>query len=131
MLTAEGYLCRVVEQWVPKAPSKKPLAEGEKELTGFRRDLFGCIDILAIRKGKTLAVQTTSDTNVAARIHKIQCLMEFEWMKLAGWDIHVHGWAGNELRVVDMTTRETLFSEILKMGPRKKGRLRNQVALFS
>ena len=56
-LREEGYLCAIVEKWNPHVK--------------IRQDLFGFIDILAIKKGETLAVQCTS-TGVAARVKKIQ-----------------------------------------------------------
>ena len=36
-----------------------------------RNDLFGCWDVLAIRDGETIAVQTTSRSNVSSRAKKI------------------------------------------------------------
>ena len=56
-LREQGYLCAIVEKWNPHVK--------------IRQDLFGFIDILAIKKDETLAVQCTS-TGVAARVKKIQ-----------------------------------------------------------
>ncbi len=69
-------------------------------------DLFGFIDVLAIREGETLAVQTTSGSNVASRIKKIAEAEHLAAVRAAGWAIHVHGWrklkTGRwECRVVD------------------------------
>ena len=52
-----GYVAAVVEHF---NPHKR-----------IRQDLFGFIDIIAIRPGETLAVQTTSRSNMAARVRKI------------------------------------------------------------
>lgn len=69
-------------------------------------DLFGFIDVLAIREGETLAVQTTSGPNVASRVKKIAEAEHLAAVRAAGWLIHVHGWRKNakqrwECRVVD------------------------------
>lgn len=39
--------------------------------TFFRKDLFGCIDILALWKNKIIGIQATSKTNHLARKKKI------------------------------------------------------------
>lgn len=69
-------------------------------------DLFGFIDVLAIRDGETLAVQTTSGSNVSSRVRKIADAEHLAAVRSAGWCIHVHGWRKNargrwECRVVD------------------------------
>ena len=75
MLRADGWLCGVVEQRIPH--------------TFITRDLFGFIDIVAIRGRETLGVQTTTSAHVNARIKKIKA--HREWLK--GREIHVHGWS--------------------------------------
>lgn len=86
--------------------------------------MLGFADILALRKGKILLVQTTTLSNVSARVNKIQALVTFEHAKQAGFLIHVHGWAdhtkGGGLKVIDMTSMATLWSSIVKRGPRSK-----------
>lgn len=58
-----------------------------------RQDLFGFIDILAINeKGEVLAVQTTSYTNIYARIKKISLNEHINNVRKANWKIEVHGW---------------------------------------
>lgn len=61
-LRKEGCLVDVVERFikVPKHPGG-----------GIRRDLFGIIDILAIRDGKMVGIQTTSGSNHSAHIKKV------------------------------------------------------------
>jgi hypothetical protein len=83
-----GWRCAVVEKWNPAIKR--------------RHDLFGFIDILAIRESKTLAVQTTSTSNTAARYRKIkgECADEFESVRAAGWTVHVHGWSKRKGRWV-------------------------------
>lgn len=57
-----------------------------------RIDLFGIIDIVAVGDGKTLGVQTTSDSNVSARVHKIRESPYLQVLVESGWLIVVHGW---------------------------------------
>lgn len=78
LLRARGYTAAVVERRLPR---------------GFiTQDLFGFVDILAIRRGETLAVQTTSGDNVASRVRKIADAEHVGAVREAGWLIHVHGW---------------------------------------
>jgi hypothetical protein len=76
-LREQGYTCAVVEHW--------------NAHRRIRQDLFGFIDILAIREGETLAVQTTT-TGVAERVRKITDSPNLAAVRSAGWAIHVHGW---------------------------------------
>lgn len=78
-LAAEGWpLVAVVERWNPHAR--------------IRQDLFGCIDILAVRGNETLAIQTTSKSAVSARVRKMEDNPAMPILRAAGWTIHVHGW---------------------------------------
>ena len=92
-LRKQGFgLVEVVERWNPFAR--------------IREDLFGFIDILAIRGNDLVAVQATSWTNVMARVKKIS---ELESAKLFQGGIsryiEVHGWRKRknrfELRVIE------------------------------
>ena len=78
LLEKEGYKVAIVERWNPHA--KK------------RQDLFGFIDLLAIRPDETLAVQTTSYSHVSERLHKIAEHDNLPAVREAGWKIEVHGW---------------------------------------
>ena len=80
-LEAQGYAVEITERWNPWARR--------------RVDLFGFIDILAIRENETLAVQTTSGTNVSKRIAKIAEHDNTPMVRKAGWRIVVHGWRKN------------------------------------
>lgn len=91
-LRKQGYRAEVVEKWIPH--------------TRQRKDLFGFIDIVAIRDGETLAVQATAGSAVAARVSKIGDAEAIGDVRKAGWRIVVHGWrkAANgrwQLREVD------------------------------
>lgn len=57
-LREAGYLAEVVEKWIPMAK--------------IRKDLFGIIDIVAIKKGQpgSLGIQATSGSNVSSRVKK-------------------------------------------------------------
>lgn len=78
-LRAEGYYCAVTEHFNPWVK--------------IRQDLFGFIDILALRDNETLAIQTTSGSNVAARIDKIRALASATlWLSSPARQLHIHGW---------------------------------------
>lgn len=78
-LREQGYTAAVVEFWNPHA--------------GIRQDLFGFIDVIGIRPGETIAVQTTSVGEVSRRVRKIADSPLVGAVREAGWTIHVHGWA--------------------------------------
>jgi hypothetical protein len=81
-----GYRCDIVERRLGRFVTK---------------DLFGFIDLLAIKDGEVLAVQTTSGSNVAARVAKIasdELADAVADVRKLGWSIHVHGWRKNSKR---------------------------------
>lgn len=78
-LRKEGWLVSVVEKRHP--------------VTRTLNDLFGFIDVIAIRDGETLAVQTTSASNFTSRVKKITDHENVAAVRKAGWGIHVHGWS--------------------------------------
>lgn len=79
-LRAEGWsLVEVVEHWNPHAR--------------IRQDLFGFIDLIAVRRDMTLAVQTTTVDNVSTRVRKIAEHPNIGAVREAGWQVMVHGWA--------------------------------------
>ena len=87
-------LVQVVERWNPFAR--------------VRQDLFGIIDIVAIRDGQTIGVQATSLSNVNARIQKIAESDAAAALRKAGWTLLVHGWGKQSngryrLREVDVS----------------------------
>jgi hypothetical protein len=82
-LRAEGWLVDVCERWVPSATGQ------------VRKDLFGLIDLVALRGSETMGVQTTSHTNALARVKKIGDADHTEQLAAlhaAGWLVVVHGW---------------------------------------
>lgn len=72
-----------------------------------RNDLFECWDILAIRAGETIAVQTTSRSNISSRAKKIAEAESTPHLRKAGWSLEIHGWdkheGKNRVRVVDVS----------------------------
>lgn len=77
-LRENGWLAEVVERWVPGA--------------NIRKDLFGFVDIVALRDGETLAVQATSYSNISARVNKIADSDAVSQVRKANWQIWVVGW---------------------------------------
>lgn len=80
-LRTDGWLAEVVERWIPGA--------------NIRKDLWGFGDVIAIRGTETLLVQTTSWSNVSARLNKITDDLHADYLaacRKAGWLIHIHGW---------------------------------------
>lgn len=79
LLRDDGYTAEVTEKWNPHAR--------------IRQDLFGFADLIALKPGcKPLLVQTTSGSNVAARIEKMSKLPSLQLAIDCGFDIQVHGW---------------------------------------
>jgi hypothetical protein len=71
-LRKEGFTAESTEKWipVPKHPGG-----------GIRRDLFGCIDIVAIQGCKLLGIQSTSGGNHNARVLKAMAEPKLaEWL---------------------------------------------------
>lgn len=77
-LRNDGYLAAVVEHWNPHAR--------------VRNDLFGFIDVLAVRDGEILAVQATSGSNGASRVKKIAEHPNVGAIRKAGIRIEVWAW---------------------------------------
>lgn len=77
-LRADGWLAEVVEKWIPGA--------------NIRKDLWGWTDIVALKDGQTLAVQTTSYSNISARVNKITESDTIAEVRKANWSVEVHGW---------------------------------------
>ena len=81
ILRKEGYTAQVVERW--------------NAYGMVRIDLFGFIDICAIKEGESgvLGVQTTSQSNVSARLKKILFIPESKLWLITGNKLLLHGWA--------------------------------------
>lgn len=70
------------------------VTEKWNQFARIRQDLFGLVDVLAVRRGETLAVQCTSDDggNVSSRVNKIADHENTPRLREAGWRLEVHGW---------------------------------------
>lgn len=82
-LRERGYVTAIVERW--------------NQYARVRQDLFNAIDILALGPGpdgstELLAIQTTSGSNVSARVAKILALPAMRLWVESGNRLVVHGW---------------------------------------
>lgn len=84
----------------------------------FKRDLFNCIDILAIKGTTTLAIQVTSGDHHAERVQKVLANQYLSAMLAANWEVEVwsyrkstkDGWTLRTERIhgqTESTNRET------------------------
>jgi hypothetical protein len=86
-LREAGYpLVQVVEKWIPQARKRK--------------DLYGIIDVLAVSETSIVGVQSTSASNVAARVAKIEDSEALPILRKAGIRVVVHGWRKSKGRWV-------------------------------
>lgn len=95
LMRERGYLVDITEQWIPRA--------------NIRKDLWSFCDALCVHRetGELVAVQTTTSSNMAARIAKIAGLESVPIVRRAGVRILVHGWRKKDgrwiVREVDMS----------------------------
>lgn len=81
LLRERGYRADVVERTI-RLPGGRM----------FKRDLFGGFDIVAVGNGEIVLVQTTSGSNVSARLKKLADLEALPLLREAGVRLLVHGW---------------------------------------
>jgi len=101
LLRQENWVCEVVEKTIPKCFIKK--------------DLFGFIDILAIKEGQVLGVQTTTGSNSADRVKKIQAHENYSIVKKAEIKIIVHGWRKLKEKCKNGNTKEVWKCKIIEL----------------
>ena len=78
-LRENGWTCDVVERWL-----------GGK----IRKDLFGCIDVLAVKDGRLLAIQSTVGAAHANRVRKSANVKELrEFLKVPNSRFEVWSWS--------------------------------------
>lgn len=79
-LRKEGYTTAIVEKWIPK--------------TKRRKDLYGCIDITAIRSNQSgvFGIQATSRGHVSDRVKKALAIPALKIWLQAGNRFEVWGW---------------------------------------
>ena len=100
----KNYVAEVVERWNPHAR--------------VRQDLFNFIDVLCIRPGEIVGVQTTTVANQSARIAKIKAsAFASIWIE-AGGKIVVHGWSKKLVKRGGKAKRWTVTeTEVTELTP--------------
>jgi len=79
MLEKDGWTVAVVERW--------------NAFARVRQDLFGFADLLAMRPSSGfLAVQTTTGSNLSARVEKLRHEARVGIWLASGGKIQLHGW---------------------------------------
>jgi hypothetical protein len=78
MMREQGYYAEVVERY--------------NSFTRKRNDLFGFVDVLCLKPGEVVGVQTTSYSNLSARIKKIREHEHFKIVTDSGIKVVAHGW---------------------------------------
>ena len=94
LMRERGWIAEVTERWIPGA--------------NIRKDLWTFCDVLCIHpeSGEILAVQTTSASNMAARVKKIRDCELTPIVRKCGIGIHVHGWIAPTKNKRRWTVRE-------------------------
>jgi|688.fasta_scaffold423011_2 hypothetical protein len=77
-LRADGWFCWITEHW--------------NSYARIRQDLWGFVDIIALKPNQILGVQTTTASNMAARCRKIADHENVGKVRESGVMLHVHGW---------------------------------------
>ena len=78
LMRQRGYTCEITERW--------------NSFTRTRHDLFNFIDVLCLGDGEVIGVQTTSYSNMSARVKKIREHENFKFVSDAGIRVLVQGW---------------------------------------
>lgn len=79
LLKSEGYFVAVTERW--------------NSFAHIRQDLFGFIDLLALRNDSLVAIQATTAANIHARLAKIRTLPAVSlWLASNSRRLEIHGW---------------------------------------
>ncbi len=89
LLRADGYHCGTVERWIQYAPGDPR----RKFRPGEHSDLFGIIDIVAIRPGTVMGVQSTGSA-FSQHVKKLSIEKEHEtllWLA-SGASLLLIGW---------------------------------------
>lgn len=84
LLRKQGWLPAVTEHW--------------NSFSKTRHDLYGFIDILAIREGQTLGLQVTTNSNLSARRAKMLRLDAVKAFLSAGNRVELWGWEKRKQR---------------------------------
>lgn len=94
-LEKQGYKVWIVEQTI-RIPGRT-----------FKRDLFNGFDLLCVKDSETLAVQTTTLSNLGSRLEKLAANVYMPDLRKAGWMLNAHGWrklkTGWTAKIVDVS----------------------------
>jgi hypothetical protein len=82
LMRDRGYFCEIVEHW--------------NSWSRQRKDLFGFVDVLCLGQDEIIGVQTTSYSNMTARVKKIAEHENLSPVRKAGIKLLVHGWKKNK-----------------------------------
>ena len=107
LLREQGYTVAIVEHW--------------NQFAGVRQDLFGFLDIVAIKESErgVLGVQTTSVNNLSARLGKSLVLKNLKIWLSAGNRYIIHGWGlkgkKGERKLMACTQKEVTLKDLSAM----------------
>ena len=105
-----GYTAAVVERWIHGA--------------NVRRDLFGCIDVIAVNPADRviLGVQATTAAHVADRLAKARALPELAAWLRAGGQFQVWGWCrrGGRWQPRIVTVQVDDLATVVGQAPRRR-----------
>lgn len=127
LLRSEGYLVAKAERWNPFGGPRKmmrsPCGCMVEKAIGITQDLYGWIDVLAIRANQrgVLAVQSTSSSNLAARIAKAMALPAFLTWLQAGNAAEFHGFIK---RPVTKTRKREVWEAVRRRAILDNGEVR-------
>jgi hypothetical protein len=118
LLRRHGYQAAVVERWIPQA--------------GKRVDLFGCIDVIAVKPGEpVLGVQATTLDHVAHRLAKARALPQLAaWLAVANFQVWGWGRRGKTWAIKRVEVRAETLEPVVIEKPRRRGRRPRQRGLF-
>jgi hypothetical protein len=90
----------------------------ESRISNFvKRDLYNCVDILAIKGTETLAVQVTAGSAHANRVAKVKANEYLALMLGAGWAVEVWSYRKSALTNRWVTRREPItYNSALRAG---------------
>lgn len=99
-LRDNGYSCQVVERW--------------NAFAHRRIDLWGCVDVVGIKRGENgvLGIQTTSGSNMSARVKKSLAIPELKIWLETGNRFIVQTWRKNSKNRWISREKEILLPDI-------------------
>ena len=120
-LRKQGYTADVVERFL-----------GPQQI---RRDLFHCIDVVAVKAGAPiLGVQATTAPNLAARLTKAKAQPELAAWLAAGGAFVAHGWARRNgrwyVRAIELRGEQMEAVPVVQLPRRRRRPRHRQGELF-